>query len=211
MRRGYQRGHHSVLEPSQSGWHSGQYLRPLPESMEIAATYLPGVKPVTIAEATLVNDDVLNLDSLLTAEELELRARVRAFVTERIRPNISAWYEQAHFPLELVPELGELGVLGMHLEGYGCCPGRSAVEYGLAAMELEAGDSGLRTFVSVQGSLAMSAIHKWGLRGAEERAPPGDGTGRKDRLLRADRAYCRLRPVQYGDFCGARRPRRLDH
>ena len=65
------------------------------------------------------------------------------------------------FPLELAPELGELGVLGMHLEGYGC-PGRSAVEYGLAAMELEAGDSGVRTFVSVQGSLAMTAIHKWG-------------------------------------------------
>jgi len=116
---------------------------------------------VTIAEATLVDDDVLNLDTLLTAEELELRASVRAFVTERIRPNISAWYEEAHFPLELVPELGRLGVLGMHLEGYGC-PGRSAVDYGLAAMELEAGDSGLRTFVSVQGSLAMTAIHRWG-------------------------------------------------
>lgn len=116
---------------------------------------------MTIAEATLVDDDVFNLDSLLTAEELELRATVRAFVTERIRPNISAWYEDAHFPLDLVPELGKLGVLGMHLKGYGC-PGRSAVEYGLAAMELEAGDSGLRTFVSVQGSLAMTAIHKWG-------------------------------------------------
>ena len=116
---------------------------------------------MTIAEATLVDDDVLNLDTLLTAEELELRASVRAFVTERIRPNISAWYEEAHFPLELVPELGRLGVLGMHLQGYGC-PGRSAVDYGLAAMELEAGDSGLRTFVSVQGSLAMTAIHRWG-------------------------------------------------
>ena len=116
---------------------------------------------MTVTEATRVNDDVLSLDSLLTAEELELRANVRAFVSERIRPNISDWYEQAHFPLELVPELGKLGVLGMHLAGYGC-PGRSAVEYGLAAMELEAGDSGLRTFVSVQGSLAMTAIHRWG-------------------------------------------------
>ncbi|MEC5179106.1 acyl-CoA dehydrogenase family protein [Arthrobacter sp. CG_A4] len=116
---------------------------------------------MTVTEATRVNDDVLSLDSLLTAEELELRANVRAFVSERIRPNISAWYEQAHFPLELVPELGRLGVLGMHLAGYGC-PGRSAVEYGLAAMELEAGDSGIRTFVSVQGSLAMTAIHRWG-------------------------------------------------
>lgn len=146
--------------------------------MEISATYLPGVKPVTIAEATLVNDDVLNLDSLLTPEELELRARVRAFVTERIRPNISAWYEQAHFPLELVAELGELGVLGMHLEGYGC-PGRSAVEYGLAAMELEAGDSGLRTFVSVQGSLAMSAIHKWGSEEQKNEHLPAMARGEK--------------------------------
>ncbi|WP_261375249.1 acyl-CoA dehydrogenase family protein [Arthrobacter sp. KBS0702] len=133
---------------------------------------------MTIAEATLVNDDVLNLDSLLTAEELELRARVRAFVTERIRPNISAWYEQAHFPLELVPELGGLGVLGMHLEGYGC-PGRSAVEYGLAAMELEAGDSGLRTFVSVQGSLAMSAIHKWGSEEQKNEHLPAMARGEK--------------------------------
>ncbi|WP_426939574.1 acyl-CoA dehydrogenase family protein [Pseudarthrobacter sp. S3] len=109
----------------------------------------------------MLNDDVLNLDSLLTTDELALRRKVRGFVAERIRPNINAWYEDAHFPLDLVPELGELGVLGMHLKGYGC-PGRTAVEYGLAAMELEAGDSGLRTFVSVQGSLAMTAIHKWG-------------------------------------------------
>ena len=116
---------------------------------------------MTTAATASLNDDVLNLDSLLTTDELLLRSKVRRFVAERIRPNISAWYEDAHFPLDLVPELGELGVLGMHLEGYGC-PGRTAVEYGLAAMELEAGDSGLRTFVSVQGSLAMTAIHKWG-------------------------------------------------
>ncbi|KUM33769.1 acyl-CoA dehydrogenase family protein [Arthrobacter sp. EPSL27] len=133
---------------------------------------------MTTAEATLVDDDVLNLDSLLTAEELELRATVRAFVTERIRPNISAWYEQAHFPLELVPELGKLGVLGMHLEGYGC-PGRSAVDYGLAAMELEAGDSGLRTFVSVQGSLAMTAIHKWGSEEQKNEHLPAMARGEK--------------------------------
>ena len=105
--------------------------------------------------------DLLDLDHLLTEEEIALRGRVRDFVTERIRPNIAEWYEQAVFPLEIVPEMGRLGLLGMHLSGYGC-PGRSAVEYGLAAAELEAGDSGLRTFVSVQGSLAMSAIHKWG-------------------------------------------------
>ncbi|WP_461187439.1 acyl-CoA dehydrogenase family protein [Arthrobacter sp. Z4-13] len=105
--------------------------------------------------------DVLALDSLLTADELALRQKVRDFTDQRIRPDIARWYEDAVFPLEIAPELGELGVLGMHLTGYGC-PGRSAVEYGLAAMELEAGDSGIRTFVSVQGSLAMTAIHTWG-------------------------------------------------
>jgi glutaryl-CoA dehydrogenase len=105
--------------------------------------------------------DVLAIDSLLSAEERAVRERVRDFTNQRIRPDIAGWYENAVFPLDLAPELGELGVLGMHLEGYGC-PGRSAVEYGLAAMELEAGDSGVRTFVSVQGSLAMTAIHKWG-------------------------------------------------
>ncbi|MFJ6268763.1 acyl-CoA dehydrogenase family protein [Arthrobacter sp. KFRI-F3372] len=105
--------------------------------------------------------DVLALDALLTPGEQEIQQKVRDFTAQRIRPNIARWYDDAVFPLELAPELGELGVLGMHLEGYGC-PGRSAVEYGLAAMELEAGDSGIRTFVSVQGSLAMTAIHTWG-------------------------------------------------
>jgi len=105
--------------------------------------------------------DILAIDSLLSAGELAVRERVRDFTQQRIRPGIAGWYDDGVFPLELAPELGELGVLGMHLDGYGC-PGRSAVEYGLAAMELEAGDSGIRTFVSVQGSLAMTAIHKWG-------------------------------------------------
>ncbi|TCJ14836.1 acyl-CoA dehydrogenase [Rubrobacter taiwanensis] len=105
--------------------------------------------------------DFLNLDSLFSEAELETRNRVRAFVEEEIKPHIREWYERAVFPKELVPKLGGLGVLGMHLEGYGCA-GKSAVEYGLACMELEAGDSGIRTFVSVQGSLAMSAIHKFG-------------------------------------------------
>lgn len=105
--------------------------------------------------------NLLNIDALLSEEERALRERVRDFVSERIKPNIAEWYERAHFPRELVPEFAGLGLLGMHLSGYGC-PGKSAVEYGLAVMELEAGDSGIRTFVSVQGSLAMSAIHKWG-------------------------------------------------
>ena len=117
--------------------------------------------PETAAEVPADPSDVLALDSLLGAEELRIRQRVRDFTDQRIKPDIARWYEDAVFPLELAQELGELGVLGMHLEGYGC-PGRTAVEYGLAAMELEAGDSGIRTFVSVQGSLAMTAIHKWG-------------------------------------------------
>lgn len=115
------------------------------------------------ADLPAVSDtsDVLALDALLTPGELALRERIRDFTDQRIKPDIARWYDDATFPLDLAPELGELGVLGMHLEGYRC-PGRSAVEYGLAAMELEAGDSGIRTFVSVQGSLAMTAIHRWG-------------------------------------------------
>lgn len=120
--------------------------------------------------------DYLDLDGLLTTGERALRDRVRAFVDARIRPNINGWYEHAQFPTELSRELGELGVLGMHLHGYGC-PGRSAVEYGLAALELEAGDSGLRTFVSVQGSLAMTAIHKFGSEQQKERWLPGMAKG----------------------------------
>jgi glutaryl-CoA dehydrogenase len=112
--------------------------------------------PPPVAMATLAQD-YLELDWLFTPQELVLRDRVRAFVDERIRPNIAQWYESATFPRELAKELGALGLLGMHLHGYGCA-GRSAVESGLAALELEAGDSGIRTFVSVQGSLAMSAV-----------------------------------------------------
>ena len=105
--------------------------------------------------------DLLAIDSLLTPAEIELRTTVRGFVDTVIKPNIADWYDRAVFPLEIVPQMAELGLLGMHITGYGC-PGRSSVEYGLAALELEAGDSGLRTFVSVQGSLAMSAIAKHG-------------------------------------------------
>jgi glutaryl-CoA dehydrogenase len=120
--------------------------------------------------------DYLGLDALLSAEELAWRDTVRAFVAERIRPRIRDWYENAVFPAELVTEMGSLGLLGSHLSGYGCA-GRSAVEYGLAALELEAGDSGLRTFVSVQGSLAMSAIYKFGTDAQKERWLPGMAAG----------------------------------
>src|SRR5690625_4513674 len=115
--------------------------------------------------------DLLNLDDEFSSEEVALRDRVREFVDRRIRPNIARWYEDAVFPREIVPEMAQLGLLGMHLEGYGCA-GRSAVEYGLAMQELEAGDSGLRTFVSVQGSLAMSAIATWGSEEQKQRWLP---------------------------------------
>lgn len=105
--------------------------------------------------------DLIGIESLLSPEEISLRETVRSFVDSEIKPNIAQWYDDAVFPMEIVPQMAELGLLGMHLKGYGC-PGKSSVEYGLAAMELEAGDSGLRTFVSVQGSLAMSAIYKHG-------------------------------------------------
>jgi glutaryl-CoA dehydrogenase len=122
------------------------------------------------------SSDLIDLEFLLTSEELALRERVRSFVDAEIRPNIAQWYDEARFPLELIPQLAKLGVLGMHLTGYGC-PGRSAVEYGLAALELEAGDSGLRTFVSVQGSLAMSAIYKHGSEEQKNLWLPGMAAG----------------------------------
>ena len=125
---------------------------------------------------TDLTHDYLDLDSLFTPEELGLRDRVRGFVDERIRPDIAEWYESAYFPRELVKEMAALGLLGMHLKGYGCA-GRSAVEYGLAAMELEAGDSGIRTFVSVQGSLAMSAISKFESEEHKQRWLPGMAAG----------------------------------
>jgi len=105
--------------------------------------------------------DFLDLDALLTDEERLIRDTVRAFVRDRILPNIAEWFERGILPSELGPELGKLGVLGMHLQGYGCA-GTSAVAYGLACMELEAGDSGVRSFASVQGSLAMYALYRWG-------------------------------------------------
>ena len=105
--------------------------------------------------------DFLDFDHLLDDEERLIRDTVRAFVEERVSPNVAEWFEEARIPSELASEIGQLGLFGMHLEGYGCA-GASATAYGLACMELEAGDSGVRSLVSVQGSLAMFAIHRWG-------------------------------------------------
>ena len=106
--------------------------------------------------------DLVSADSLIDEENRAIRDTVRRFVEDKIKPSIGDWYEAGSIPArELAKELGSLGVLGMHLEGYGCA-GTSATAYGLACMELEAGDSGLRSLVSVQGSLAMFAIWKHG-------------------------------------------------
>jgi glutaryl-CoA dehydrogenase len=105
--------------------------------------------------------DVLDVEALYSDEERLIRDTVREFVRERIMPGIEEWFEQGHFPKEVIPELGKLGLLGMHLHGYGCA-GTNAVSYGIACMELEAGDSGMRSAISVQGSLSMWPIWKYG-------------------------------------------------
>ncbi len=105
--------------------------------------------------------DLYNVDHLLSEEERMVRDTVRQFVRDRVLPVIDGHFEAGTFPRELIPEIAELGLLGMHLDGYGCA-GLSAVCYGLACQELEAGDSGLRSFVSVQGSLAMFPIFTFG-------------------------------------------------
>ena len=105
--------------------------------------------------------ELLGIDHLLTEEERDIQASVREFVDRRVRPTIADAYERGEADLSLMPEAGALGLLGMHLEGYGCA-GTNAVSYGLACLELEAGDSGVRSMVSVQGSLAMFAIWRFG-------------------------------------------------
>ncbi len=104
---------------------------------------------------------LLNFDYLLDEEERLIQQTVRSFVTDKVRPQIADWFEQGISPRELATELGSIGLLGMHLTGYDCA-GTNAVSYGLACLELEAGDSGLRSFVSVQGSLSMFSIWKYG-------------------------------------------------
>jgi glutaryl-CoA dehydrogenase len=120
--------------------------------------------------------DLLDVDADLSDTERATRDRVRELVDSHVRPHVARWFADGVFPRDLVPVLGEAGLLGMHLQGHGCA-GRSAVEYGLAMAELEAGDSGIRTFVSVQGSLAMSAIAKHGSAQQQERWLPGMAAG----------------------------------
>ena len=121
--------------------------------------------------------DLIAFDSLLDEEERAIRDVVRSYVDARIKPNVAEWFDTGTLPArELAREMGELGLLGMHLEGYGCA-GTSAVAYGLACTELEAGDSGIRSLVSVQGSLAMFAIHAFGSEEHRQEWLPRMATG----------------------------------
>jgi len=120
--------------------------------------------------------DFLAIDALLDDEEKAIRDTVRAFVRERVLPEVGEWFEQGILPRELLTELGKLGLYGMHLDGYGL-PGASAVAYGLTCLELEAGDSGIRSAVSVQGSLAMYSIWRWGPEEQKQRWLPPMHTG----------------------------------
>src|ERR1700729_797472 len=105
--------------------------------------------------------DLLRIDDELNDEERLVRDTVRKFAADRILPDIADWFEAGTLPKELFPEIGKLGLLGMHLTGYGCA-GMGAIAYGVACRELEAADSGLRSLVSVQGSLSMFPIWKYG-------------------------------------------------
>lgn len=122
--------------------------------------------------------DPLGIDDLLEPEDLAIRDAVRAWARDRVLPHIAEWYESGELPVvrELARELGALGALGMSLEGYGCA-GASAVQYGLACLELEAADSGIRSLVSVQGSLAMYAIHRYGSEEQRREWLPGMAAG----------------------------------
>ena len=122
---------------------------------------------------------LLDTDSLINEEDRAIQQTVRKFVDDRIRPDIAEWYENGSTPVrEIARDLGGIGALGMHLEGYGCA-GTSTTAYGLACMEVEAGDSGIRSLMSVQGSLAMFAIHAHGSEEQKEQWLPQMATGEK--------------------------------
>ncbi|GAA3479771.1 acyl-CoA dehydrogenase family protein [Streptomyces yanii] len=122
--------------------------------------------------------DPIDIDDLLSPEDLAIRSTVRAWAADRILPHIAEWYENGELPgvRELARELGSIGALGMSLQGYGCA-GATAVQYGLACLELEAADSGIRSLVSVQGSLAMYAIHRFGSEEQKQQWLPGMAAG----------------------------------
>lgn len=120
--------------------------------------------------------DFIDVSRLFSDEERLVRDTVASYVRDRIVPNVAEWFEEGILPRDLGTELGRLGLLGMHLQGYGCS-GASAVAYGIACLELEAGDSGVRSFASVQGSLAMYAIYRWGDEAQKRAWLPGMARG----------------------------------
>ncbi|KUL41070.1 acyl-CoA dehydrogenase family protein [Streptomyces regalis] len=122
--------------------------------------------------------DPLGIDDLLDPEDLAIRSTVREWASDRVVPHVAEWYEKGELPgiREIARELGEIGALGMSLDGYGCA-GASAVQYGLACLELEAADSGIRSLVSVQGSLAMYAIHRFGSEAQKQEWLPRMASG----------------------------------
>ncbi len=131
----------------------------------------------TTAAPTAIDPlDYLDVDALLDDEERAIRDTVRRFVRERVLPEVGDWFEKGVFPRELFGELAKLGLLGMHLEGYGL-PGASSVAYGIVCRELEAGDAGVRSAVSVQGSLAMYAVWRFGSEEQKERWLPAMHAG----------------------------------
>jgi len=129
--------------------------------MAATTTQLPTLDPL----------DFLAIDRLLEDEERTLRDTVRQFVRDQVLPEVGDWFERGYFPKELIRELASLGLLGMHLDGHGL-PGASSVAYGLTCMELEAGAAGVRSAVSVQGSLAMFPIWRFGSDDQKERWLP---------------------------------------
>ncbi len=161
--------------------------------------------------------ELFDIDRLLDHEERDIAATVRRFVDTRLRPNIADWFESSTLPAELAQEFGRLGLLGMHLDGYGCA-GTSAVSYGLACMELEAGDSGFRSFASVQGSLSMFSIHRYGSEEQKQQWLPrlaaGDAIGCFG-LTEADfgsnPAGMRTRARRDGGRLGDQRHQDVDH
>ena len=130
----------------------------------------------TTSDTAIDPHDFVGIDHLLDDDEKAIRDTVREVVRERILPEVGDWFEQGILPREVFTELGQLGLMGAHLEGYGCA-GVSSVAYGLICQELEYGDSGLRSAVSVQGSLAMYAIYRWGSEEQKQQYLPRMATG----------------------------------
>lgn len=133
--------------------------------------------PTPVTASAVHGADLLNAVSVTSDEDRAIQDTVRRFADERLRPNIREWFDAGQLPAEIGHEFGDLGVLGMHLKGYGCA-GSSATAYGLACLELEAVDSGLRSFVSVQGSLSMFSIYAYGSEEQKEEWLPRLASGR---------------------------------